>query len=149
MSTVACIFARSGSKGIPNKNKKLLNGIPLIQYTIDIAINQFPKELICVSTDDEDIQLLAEKSGLNVPFLREEKYSDDKTTGREVILYELSKQDRMINTIIYLQPTSPLRTNKNLVEAIENYHNGLDMLVSVVESKVNPYYNFFYENACF
>ena len=88
--TLVIIPARKGSKGISGKNKKILGGKPLIQYTIDISITLFPKEIICVSTDDEDIQLLAEKSGLKVPYLREEKYSGDKTSGREVILYELS-----------------------------------------------------------
>ena len=144
--TLVIIPARKGSKGISGKNKKILGGKPLIQYTIDISITLFPKEIICVSTDDEDIQLLAEKSGLKVPYLREEKYSGDKTSGREVILYELSKQDRKISTIIYLQPTSPLRTIKNLVETIEQYHEEMDMLVSVVDSKVNPFYNFFLED---
>lgn len=144
--TLVIIPARKGSKGILNKNKKLLNGLPLIQYTIDIAIKNFPKEIICVSTDDEDIQLLAEKSGLKVPFLRDGKYSGDKISGREVMLYELRKQTRTINTIIYLQPTSPLRTNKNIEAAVDQYHQELDMLVSVIESKVNPYYNFYFEN---
>ncbi|MFM7682662.1 MAG: cytidylyltransferase domain-containing protein [Bacteroidota bacterium] len=144
--TLVIIPARKGSKGIPGKNKKILGGKPLIQYTIDITIALFPKEIICVSTDDEDIQLLAEKSGLKVPFLREEKYSGDNTSGREVMLYELSKQDRKINTIIYLQPTSPLRTIKNLEETIEQYHEEMDMLVSVVDSKVNPFYNLFFED---
>ncbi len=144
--TLVIIPARKGSKGIFGKNKKLLGGKPLIQYTIDIAIALFPKEIICVSTDDEDIQILAEKSGLKVPFLREEKYAGDKTSGREVILYELSKQNRKINTIIFLQPTSPLRTIKNLEETIEQYHEEIDMLVSVVDSKVNPFYNLFIED---
>ena len=56
-----------------------------------------------------------------MPSLREEKYSGDKTSGREVILNELRKQNRTINTIVYLQPTSPLRTIKNIKEAIEQY----------------------------
>jgi N-acylneuraminate cytidylyltransferase len=145
-NTLVIIPARKGSKGIPGKNKKLLCGKPLIQYTIDIAKALFPYEIISISTDDKDIQLIAEKSGLKVPFLREEKYSGDKTSGREVILYELSKQNREITTIIYLQPTSPLRTTENLKEAIEQYNDGMDMLVSVVESKINPFHNFFFED---
>ena len=143
--TLVIIPARKGSKGISGKNKTL-DGKPLVQHTIDIAIALFPKNIICVSTDDQDIQLLAEKSGLKVPSLREEKYSGDKTSGREVILNELRKQNRTINTIVYLQPTSPLRTIKNIKEAIEQYHQDLDMLVSVVESKLNPSYNFFFED---
>jgi N-acylneuraminate cytidylyltransferase len=145
--TIIIIPARKGSKGIPDKNKKHLDGKPLIQYTIELALTQFPKEIICVSTDDEDIKILAEKCGLTVPTLRDKKFSGDKVSGREVILNELSKHNQIVKTIVYLQPTSPLRTRKNLEEAIQLYTEDLDMLVSVVESKATPVFNFFFEDS--
>jgi N-acylneuraminate cytidylyltransferase len=144
--TLVVIPARKGSKGIPGKNKKLIAGKPLIQYTIDLALTHFPREIICVSTDDEKTKILAENSGLVVPSLREKKFSNDKVSGREVILNELSKQKRKIKTIIYLQPTSPLRTCKNLEEAIDLYSEDIDMVVSVVTPKSNPLYNFYFED---
>ena len=113
--SLVIIPARKGSKGIPAKNKKLLNGKPLIQYTIDAAMAIFPKYSICISTDDIDIQDIGIQNGLSVPNLRPENLSNDKASARDVILYEVLKTDREIETIVYLQPTSPLRTTlKNM-----------------------------------
>jgi CMP-N,N'-diacetyllegionaminic acid synthase len=141
------IPARKGSKGIPGKNKKMLNGKPLIQYTIDVAKKIFPITTICISTDDLDIQQIGSENGLNVPDLRPDNLSNDESSARDVILYEVLKTGRQIDTIIYLQPTSPLRTTQNIQEAIDLYDRELmDMLVSVTNTKANPYFNLFEED---
>ncbi|MFY7669024.1 MAG: cytidylyltransferase domain-containing protein, partial [Crocinitomicaceae bacterium] len=100
------IPARKGSKGIPGKNKKMLNGKPLIQYTIDVAKKIFPITSICISTDDPEIQQIGIENGLNVPDLRPDYLSNDASSARDVILYEVLKTGRKIDTIVYLQPTS-------------------------------------------
>jgi CMP-N,N'-diacetyllegionaminic acid synthase len=141
------IPARKGSKGIPGKNKKKLNGKPLIEYTFDVALKLFDIENICVSTDDNDIQKLAEDKGIKVPFLRPENLSNDKSSAREVVLHEITLRKKDYKSIIYLQPTSPLRSETELLEAIKLYNESLDMVVSVVESKSNPYFNLFEENS--
>ena len=146
-NTLVIIPARKGSKGIPAKNKKLLNGKPLIQYTIDAALAIFPKYSICISTDDIDIQDIGIQNGLSVPNLRPENLSNDKASARDVILYEVLKTDREIETIVYLQPTSPLRTALNIKEALDLYdYISMDMLVSVSLAKANPYFNLFEED---
>lgn len=146
-NTLVIIPARKGSKGIPAKNKKLLNGKPLIQYTIDAALAIFPKYSICISTDDIDIQDIGIQNGLSVPNLRPENLSNDKASARDVILYEVLKTDREIETIVYLQPTSPLRTALNIQEALDLYdYISMDMLVSVSLAKANPYFNLFEED---
>lgn len=146
-SLLVIIPARKGSKGIPGKNKKMLNGKPLIQYTIDVAKKIFPITSICISTDDLDIQQIGIENGLNVPDLRPNYLSNDASSARDVILYEVLKTGRKIDTIVYLQPTSPLRTTQNIEEAINLYDRDLmDMLVSVTNTKANPYFNLFEED---
>lgn len=141
------IPARKGSKGIPGKNKKILNGKPLIQYTIDVAKKIFPITSICISTNDLDIQQIGIENGLNIPDLRPDYLSNDTSSARDVILYEVLKTGRKIDAIVYLQPTSPLRTTQNIQEAINLYDRDLmDMLVSVTNTKANPYFNLFEED---
>ena len=144
------IPARGGSKGIPGKNSKLLSGKPLINYTVEAARQVFADELICVSTDDLIIKSLVEATGLKVPFLRPEDLSTDLVGTQEVLLHALeyyAQKGYEAETIILLQPTSPFRTAKHLSEALEMYSPDLEMLVSVVESKSNPYFNLKEENA--
>jgi N-acylneuraminate cytidylyltransferase len=149
-NTIVIIPARKGSKGIPNKNKKILNGKPLIEYTIDVAKSIFPVEIICISTDDEEIQEIGLRNGLDIPNLRPDFLSDDKASARNVILHEVAQSGREIETIVYLQPTSPLRTIENLNDALKQYDGlNMDMLVSVNLSKANPYFNLFEENENF
>ena len=141
------IPARKGSKGIPGKNKKMLSGKPLVHYTIDVACSIFPKEIICISTNDIEIQQIGIQNELSIQSLRPDHLSHDTASAREVILYEVEKSGREIETIVYLQPTSPLRTKKNIEEAFNLYDvKKMDMLVSVTHAKANPYFNLFEED---
>ena len=78
MNTLYLIPARGGSKGIPGKNIKLLNGKPLIEYSIEVARQFAPDKDICLSTDDPKIIDVAESLGLKVPFLRPAEFATDK-----------------------------------------------------------------------
>jgi len=143
------IPARKGSKGIPGKNKKLLNGKPLIAYTIEAAMGIFEKEQICISTDDEDIVQLAESYGISVPFLRPAELSTDTAGSQDVLIhaYEFYREKGYDAAIVcLLQATSPFRTTKHIYEATNAYSIDCDMLVSVVESKANPYFNLMEES---
>jgi CMP-N-acetylneuraminic acid synthetase len=131
------IPARGGSKGIPKKNIKLMNGKPLIYYTIDVARSLFEDCDICVSTDDEDIIATVERYGLKVPFRRPEELATDTATTNDVLLHALDYYESLAikyETIILLQPTSPLRMKKHVEEAIVLYNDTIDMVVSVRES---------------
>lgn len=138
------IPARGGSKGVPKKNIKNLNGKPLIQYAIDAAREIFSDENILVSTDDQEIKKMVEDLGLEVPFLRPPHLSDDNSGMHEVLLHAvefMENRNRNYDRILLLQPTSPLRTSQHILEAIEIYENNpdLDMVASVKETKASPY----------
>jgi N-acylneuraminate cytidylyltransferase len=137
------IPARGGSKGVPGKNIKELGGKPLIQYTVDTAREIFDDKDIIVSTDSEEIKTTVEKLGLKVPFLRPAELATDTSGTQEVLLHSLhfvESKGVFPKTLILLQPTSPFRNAAHIKEALELYNSDLDMVVSVKETKSNPYY---------
>lgn len=143
MIPLVIIPARGGSKGVPRKNIKQLNGKPLIQYTIDAARAVFPDEVICVSTDDLEIKSVVESLGLKVPFLRPEELAIDTAGTYEVLLHAIAFYEAKgyhADTIILLQPTSPFRTAEHLKNALQLYLPNSEMLASVKETHVNPYF---------
>ncbi len=149
MKPLVVIPARGGSKGVPGKNIKLLNGNPLIHYTIEAARNIFDDEKICVSTDSDEIIKVVEQTGLKVPFKRPAEFASDTASSQDVLLHAIEfyqLRGYSPNVIILLQPTSPLRTSEHIKGALKLYNKSLDMIVSVKESKSNPYFNLFEEN---
>lgn len=149
MDFLFLITARGGSKGIPKKNIKLLNGKPLIQYSIELAREFVKDENICVSTDDAEIISIVEKLNLKVPFVRPAELANDNAGSNEVILHALNfykNKKRCFDAIVLLQPTSPLRLKKHITEAISLYNDSIDMVVSVKETKSNPYNMLFETN---
>lgn len=148
MEPLVIIPARGGSKGIPDKNIKLLNGKPLIAYTIDAALEVFPAERIMVSTDSDRIRSVAEENGLKVPFLRPEALSTDTASSYDVILHSMrtARENKLsFDTVILLQPTSPFRKGKHIREAMQLFRKDDEMVVSVKLSEENPYYSLFEE----
>jgi len=144
------IPARGGSKGVPGKNIKHLNGKPLIQYTIEVARQLADDIDICVSTDDVSIKDVVEKAGLVVPFLRPPELATDNTGTYEVLIHALDfykSIGREYEKLVLLQPTSPFRQSSQVRSALESWQNGIEMIVSVKETKSNPYYLLFEENA--
>ena len=108
MKILVIIPARGGSKGIPHKNIKPLNGKPLIHYTIDEAREIVGDEDICVSTDDPEIIKCVEDYGLKVPFVRPEELATDTAGTYEVLLHALNfyeKQGRHYEVVLLLQNT--------------------------------------------
>lgn len=149
MNVMVVIPARGGSKGIPRKNCRLLAGKPLIQYSIEAAQNIFDNDQIVVSTDDLEIKACAEATGLLVPFLRPAELASDTAGSYEVLLHAVAFEESRGKTpevLVLLQPTSPFRTSQHIVEALKLYSEEIDMVVSVVEAKANPYYNLFEDN---
>jgi CMP-N,N'-diacetyllegionaminic acid synthase len=149
MKPLIIIPARGGSKGIPRKNIRLLNGIPLIHYTIKAAQDVFDDTFICVSTDDEEIRQVAEQTNLAVPFIRPKELASDFSGTYEVLLHAIEyyeKSGYVADTVILLQPTSPFRNSSHIKDALKLYSAEIDMLVSVKETKSNPYYILFEED---
>lgn len=112
MANIAIIPARSGSKGLPNKNIKELLGHPLIYYTVKAAIDSKLFDTVMVSTDSNEYADIAIKCGAEVPFLRSIEMSSDIASSWDTVREVLSnyiKQGKTYDYVALLQPTSPLR----------------------------------------
>ena len=137
MNYLYVIPARGGSKGIPRKNIKPLNGKPLIYYSIDVARELAVDADICVSTDDDEIIHFIEVYGLSIPFKRPKELATDSAGTYEVLLNAIDyyeKKGKIYDVVILLQPTSPLRNADDVRNAINLFNNGIDMVVSVRQS---------------
>lgn len=141
------IPARGGSKGIPHKNIKPLGGRPLIAYSIDAAREAGAADShIILSTDDEQIADTARSLGLAVDYMRPAALATDTSGSREVILDAMDWADARgidYDCVVLLQPTSPLRTAGDIINALDAYSPDIDMAVTVVPAASNPYYNCF------
>jgi CMP-N,N'-diacetyllegionaminic acid synthase len=120
MEILGIIPARAGSKGIKKKNTRKLNGNPLLQYSIDQALNSKISRVI-VNTEDLYTASLSQSLGAEVPFLRPKKLAGDKTTTLSVIKNTISyfkKQSYFPDIVIVLQPTNPFRPKNMIDESI-------------------------------
>ena len=120
MKNIAIIPARSGSKGLKDKNIRLINGKPLMAYTIEAAIKSKCFDVVMVSTDSKKYKDIAIKYGAEVPFLRSKVNSKDSSSPWEVVREVLNKykeNGQEFDTFALLQPTSPLRTAKDIKKA--------------------------------
>ncbi len=143
------IPARGGSKGVPGKNIKPLAGKPLIYYTIEAARQIFSDENIIVSTDDVEIKICVEKTGLKVPFLRPTELATDTAGSYEVIIHAVQFAENhgmKPEVVLLLQATTPFRTANHILEAMQLVNEQTEMVVSVKETRSNPYYVLFEEN---
>lgn len=140
MKTLYLIPARGGSKGIPHKNIKELCGKPLIQYSIDIARKLTADDNICVSTDDLEIKKVVESFDLKVPFIRPDELASDTATTSDVIVHALKWYESngvIYDTVVLLQPTSPLRRIQDVKDCLESYNDSIDMVTTVKRSYVS------------
>ncbi|GBF12456.1 cytidylyltransferase domain-containing protein [Tepidibacillus sp. HK-1] len=118
MKNLAIIPARSGSKGLKDKNIRLLNGKPLLAYTIEAAKESGLFEEIFVSTDSKKYAEIAREWGASVPFLRSDELSTDTASSWDVVKDAIKRyQDlgKELDTVALLQPTSPLRTAEDII----------------------------------
>ena len=140
------IPARGGSKGLPGKNIKCLNGIPLLAYTIQAAQNSKYIDSIVVSTDSESIAEVSKQYGVAVPFLRPAKLATDESPSCDAIIHVFDKvkdiENQIYDLFILLQPTSPFRSAKHIDESIEKYDSEalLTSLVSISKVSKSPYW---------
>ena len=121
------IPARGGSKGIPKKNIKDLNGEPLIAYTIKAtnkAIDESILDRCIVSTDNDEIATISRQYGADVPFMRPDYLGGDTVKSVDVILHALSfleEHGEHYDAVVTLQPTSPMRTAEDIIEGIRMF----------------------------
>ncbi|MBO5261314.1 MAG: acylneuraminate cytidylyltransferase family protein [Coprococcus sp.] len=142
MNNIAIIPARSGSKGLKDKNIKLLNGKPLLAYSIEAAIESNMFDEIMVSTDSYIYADIAKRYGANVPFLRSAEQSCDSAGSWSVVnevLKEYKKIGYTFNTVCLLQPTSPLRKSGDIIGAYNFFSaKNADAVTSVCEMEHSP-----------
>jgi len=137
MHSLAIIPARSGSKGLPDKNIISLNGKPLMYYTIKAAVESGCFAEIMVSTDSEKYAEIARNCGAQVPFLRSEMMSSDTAGSWDVVREVLTNYQRLgreFDYVTLLQPTSPLRTADDIKGLYQLLNRpGVKNVVSVTE----------------
>ncbi len=142
-SVLTIIPARGGSKGIPRKNIKLLSGKPLIAWTIEEAGKSKYIDRLILSSDDEEIISAAKKYGCEVPFVRPEELAKDDTPGIEPVLHAIRTLPEKYDYTVLLQPTSPLRSVRDIDSCIELcIRKKLPFCVSVTEVDKSPYWMF-------
>ncbi|MGB1296261.1 MAG: cytidylyltransferase domain-containing protein [Flavobacteriales bacterium] len=154
------ICARGGSKGIPKKNIRDLNGKPLIQYTYDHALvfgkwlekeHQISSE-IALSTDSEEIKLVSENFGLTTKYTRPDFLANDMAGKldaiKDVLLFEEKQFNTTFQYILDLDVSAPMRTLEDLKAAFEIFieNDETENLYSVSEANKNPYFNMVEEN---
>jgi N-acylneuraminate cytidylyltransferase len=140
MSNLAIIPARGGSKGIPRKNVNEIAGLPLVSWSIRHALEADLIDRVIVSTDDEEIAAIARKAGAEVPFIRPASISGDLATTEYALLHALEILKKTENyvpeSVILLQPTSPIRRDGLIDEVITRYLNSeATSLLTVSEFK--------------
>lgn len=135
---LAIIPARGGSKGLPGKNSRPLQGVPLVAWPIKAALHSRYIDCVVVTTDDPDIATIAKAYGADVPFIRPAHLALDASPSSDAILHALdfcSQRDGAYDYIVVLEPTSPLTESADIDSALETLMAG-DGLAIVGASKV-------------
>lgn len=144
MNVMAFIPARGGSKGIPRKNLTLLNGKPLIQYTVEAAQGSKYITDIFLSSDDYEIIDFCRSLGLSVPYVRPAMFATDEASMIDTVVDALDwlriNRNWIPDSVLLLQPTSPLRRTEDIDQSIELFFSSnSDSLMSVHRMIEHPY----------
>ncbi|MFQ1607487.1 cytidylyltransferase domain-containing protein [Aeromonas veronii] len=149
MRTIAFIFARGGSKGLPQKNIKPLDGKPLIQYSIETALATAGIEQVFVSTDDAAIASVARAAGAEIierPAELATDTSPEWLSWRHAIDYVRASYGDF-DVFVSLPATSPLRDETDVSSAIKQLiDTGADICISVTPANRSPYFNMVKQN---
>lgn len=151
-NVVAIIPARSGSKSIKDKNIRIMNGKPMIAYTIEQALASKKIDRVIVSTDSEKYSLIAKKYGAEVPFLRPDSISTDVSLDIDVFVHALTwlkeHENYEVDLCVHLRPTHPIREVTDIDAMIEKLQNNLnlDSIRSVSPAKQVPYKMWLFDN---
>ncbi len=141
---LAVVPARLGSKGLKRKNIKLLNNIPLINYSLNSLKNSKLVDKIFVSTESKKIQNIVEKKNIKIDFLRPKNLSLDNSKTFDVVkhvILELRKNDQNFDYVALIEPTSPLRKKNDIDRAIKIFYKNrkkFDAIISLGEVSETP-----------
>lgn len=133
------IPARGGSKGVVHKNIRILNGKPLIAYTIEAAKDSNLLSDFVVSTDSVEIAACAEKYGVTIASLRPDALATDTAKSIDVAIYEVDSYERRnrvnVDVVVLLQPTAPMRSARDIDESLRLFaSHKAKSLISVFEA---------------
>ena len=148
MKVLGLIPARGGSKGIPGKNKKLLGGKPLLQYTIEASLQSRALDHVIFSSEDQELMSLAKELGVAVPFTRPQELAEDTSGSLGVVQHALQfmqAQGMHYDAVCLLQVTNPFRSAQMIDDAVSAFAKAnTDALVSVlkVPHEYNPHWVF-------
>lgn len=136
--TLGVILARGGSKGIPKKNIYLLNGHPLISYTIAAALKSNIFDNFVVSTDSNEIAEISKRYGAEVPFLRPQDLSGDKVPSNEALYHAVKESESFFKTtfdfVVETPCVAPLRDHDDIIMAIHKLTTtNADSVISVTQ----------------
>ena len=142
---ISIIPARGGSKGLPRKNVALLDGKPLIAYSIESALKSNLVNRVIVSTEDAEIAVVSRRHGSEVSNRPKELAQDDTPTISVVqqVLHQLEGDGYIAEVVVLLQPTTPLRTSEDIDAAIQLFlTSNCQSVVSICEMEHSPYWSF-------
>lgn len=146
MRSVAFIFARGGSKGVPRKNIRLLDGKPLIAHSIEVGLATPGVETVVVSTDDAEIAEVARAHGAEVPFLRPAELAQDNSpewlAWRHAVTW-FEQERGPFDCFVSLPATSPFRAVEDVTACIDRIRQdpATDAVITVTEASRSPYFN--------
>jgi CMP-N-acetylneuraminic acid synthetase len=144
--SVAFIFARGGSKGVPRKNIRLLDGKPLIAHSIEVGLATPGVETVVVSTDDAEIAEVARAHGAEVPFLRPAELAQDNSpewlAWRHAVTW-FEQERGPFDCFVSLPATSPFRAVEDVTACIDRIRQdpATDAVITVTEASRSPYFN--------
>ncbi|MCK1995984.1 acylneuraminate cytidylyltransferase family protein [Psychrobacillus psychrodurans] len=147
MSRICTICARGGSKGVKNKNTKLLIGKPLIAHSIEQAKQSGLFDTIAVSSDSKEILAIAKQYGADILVERPFELATDQAAKLPVIQHCLSvaeeKLGKQFNVIVDMDATSPLRLVEDIIKSVQLFENNMDVdnLITGAPSRRSPYFN--------
>ena len=152
MTSVAFIFARGGSKGLPGKNIRPLGGKPLIAWSIEHALAAEKIDRVIVSTDSDEIATISKQYGAEVPFIRPADLAMDESpewlAWRHGLEYLKEDTGAMPEFMVSLPATAPLRLAIDISGCIDEYEKGSsDMVITVTDAHRSPYFNMVKENS--
>lgn len=148
MKVLGLIPARAGSKGIPNKNSKLLDGKPLLAYTVSSALEARNLDAVIFTSEDDRLIEIAMEYGASCPFKRPEHLATDEASSLDVVTHAvntLMEQGMQFDAVCLLQVTNPFRTSAQIDKAIAKFKKAnTDSLISVlpVPHEFNPHWVF-------
>ncbi len=144
MSTICTICARGGSQGVPGKNIRMIGGKPLIAHSIEMAVAHPLLDSVYVSTDSAEIAAVALRAGAVVPFLRPAELATAQAGKLPAIIHlvqHIEREGRKIDTIVDLDPTSPLRLAADIDACLALIADGAPAVITGYHADKNPYFN--------